>query len=182
MRKFKFFCTLICVLFFGKIFSQNIPEPDFSSRPYVLAADNTLKNLERVEAQGEVKIAGVGKFDMFYTVFQPKSDVRFSKGALPMFIIKIEGNLDPADVISISIAKVKKDRRKFQLSSYKIGQARDISDTYLKLEFKKIKESIFEIILPDGIKPGEYAFMPIEATDNQNNSTNKVKLMCFAID
>ena len=32
-------------------FSQSFPDPEFSSKPYILLEDNTLKNFERADAQ-----------------------------------------------------------------------------------------------------------------------------------
>lgn len=158
-------------------FSQTLPTPEFAMRPYILEATNTLKNLERVEVQTDMK-AKVSGVEMFFTAFNAKSDVRISKSAMPKFIIKVEVGTDPADVISLGIGEVKKDKRKFlQSSSNAKGEARDISATSVKLEFKKISDGLYEIILPT-IAPGEYAFMPVKI----GISDTKMKFSCFGMD
>jgi hypothetical protein len=55
------------------------------------------------------------------------------------------------------------------------------------LDFKKISEGIYEIVLPSNIQAGEYAFSPIN--DGGGNTlvplttlTTKVKISCFGID
>jgi hypothetical protein len=54
----------------------------------------------------------------------------------------------------------------------------------VKLEFIKIGDKIYEIILPNNLEQGEYAFMPItESSGNSLTSYNtKVKISCFGID
>ena len=166
-------------------FAQKFPEPEFSSRPYILEGNNTLKNLERADAQIDMKVKGMGYggVETYYTVFTPSSDVRLPKDTLPKFIIKIEGNLDPSELVALSLGTSKKNRRRFlQGSMGMTGKARDVSDAYLKLEFKKIRKDIYEIILPKDVQPGEYAFMPIGNNSQVTPANTKVKLTCFAID
>jgi hypothetical protein len=57
------------------------------------------------------------------------------------------------------------------------GKARDVSTAYIKLEFNKLKDGIYEIVLPNNIQPGEYAFMPISGDINNG----KIKISCFGI-
>ena len=62
--------------------------------------------------------------------------------------------------------------------------ARDVSWNNVQLDFKKIREGIYEIVLPGNMQPGEYAFRPIN--DGSGNplgpNTTKVKISCFGID
>lgn len=158
-------------------FSQNVPSPEFTMRPYMLGSDNTLKNLERVDVQTDMK-AKVSGVEMFFTAFNSKSDVRISKSAIPRFIIKVEPGTDPANIISLGIGEVKKDKRRFLQSSQNAkGEARDISTTSVKLEFKKISDGLYEIVLP-AMSSGEFAFMPVKI----GISDTKVKFSCFGID
>jgi hypothetical protein len=168
-------------------YSQSFPNLEFSSRPYFLLDDNTLGNLERADATIESKLKGMGYggVESYYTAFSSKSGVRYSNNTLPKIIIKIEDNIDPADIISLSVGEIKKDRRRFLQRSMKLGgAARDVSTTNVALEFTKISEGIYEIKLPTEIRPGEYAFMPIgDAGGNPLlNYNTKVKISCFGID
>lgn len=165
----------------SNLFAQTFSDPEFSSRPYFLDADSTLKNLERADAQYEQKLKamGYGGMEIYYSVFILKSDVRFSKSTLPKLIIKVEGNIDPSELFYLSKSAVKTDRRSFLQGSMDIlfgGKARDVSNTYINLEFKKIRDGIFEVILPSDIQPGEYAFIPMGAP------ASKIKISCFGID
>lgn len=182
MKKIIFTIAILISGFSSSIMAQSFPDPEFSSQPYILEANNSYKKLERADAQIETKIVGMGYggFETYYTAFEPESDVRLPMNSLPRMIIKVEGNVDPSEIISLSEAEVKRDRRRFLQSSRGMrGRAHDISDTYIKLEFKKIRNGIFEVILPSDIQPGEYAFMPI-ISGGSNSLT--VKISCFGID
>lgn len=178
----------ITSLFIGLILNaQSFPDPEFSSRPYILENGKTLKDLERANAQLEWKIKGMGYggSESYFTAFTPNSEVRFTKNTLPRLIIKVDGDVDPSEVISLSKGVVKKNKRKFiQGSMSMTGKARDVSESYIKLEFKKISKGVFEIILPNDLQSGEYAFMPINGSgSNSVTSLNsKVKISCFGID
>jgi uncharacterized protein YxeA len=51
------------------------------------------------------------------------------------------------------------------------------------LDFKKISEGIYEIVLPSNIQAGEYAFSSInDGSANPLVKTTKVKISCFGID
>jgi hypothetical protein len=187
MKKIIFTIAILISGFSSNLMAQSFPDPEFSSRPYILEANKTLKNLERADAQIETKMVGMGYggVETYFTAFEPESDVRLSMNSLPKLIIKVEGNVDPSEIISLSEAEVKRDRRRFLQSSRGIrGRARDVSDTYIKLEFKKIRDGIFEVVLPSDIQPGEYAFMPINSGGSNSSQTynSKVKISCFGID
>lgn len=165
--------------------NQTLPEAEFSGRPYILTPDNKLDNLERADAQVDVKVKalGYGGSETYYTVFSAASPVSFSKEKLPRLLIKLDGNTDPAEVVVLSKAIIKKDRRRFLQGSNALGgKARNISDSFVPLEFKKLKEGLFEIILPADIAPGEYGFMPITSGGNTLGTYNaNVKIGCFGV-
>jgi len=177
------FALVVLILGFGFILSaQSFPNPKFSLRPYIVESDSVLKTFERADAHLDIKVKGLGYggSETYYTAFKPNSDVRFSKNALPKIIIKIDGNIDPSDQISLSKAIVKKDRRRFLQASMALGgKSRDVSSYYVNLEFKIIRDGIYELILPSDIQTGEYAFMP-PVYDGGNYF--KSKIYCFGID
>ena len=59
-------------------------------------------------------------------------------------------------------------------------KAKDVSKTTVRLEFKKILDGIFEIILPGDIESGEYGF--IAKSGCSGNSNSKIKMICFRVD
>jgi hypothetical protein len=180
--------TLILTLFAAlSTVSQSLPDPEFLSRPYVLTDDNVLKNLERADAEIDVKVKGMGYggTEIFYVAFSPKSDVRFDKNSLPRLIIKLEGSIDPAEIILLSKGEVKRDRRRFIQGSRALGgKARDVSSSYVEIRFKKIEGGLFEIVLPSDLQPGEYAFTPVGTVSQTPfaTSSTKTKISCFGID
>lgn len=171
---------LILSLFCTQIFAQSVPDPEFSGNPYIVGKDNSLKSLEKVEAQIDIKVKIIGGNDTYYTINSPKSDVRFPKNILPKLIIKVDANTDPSDIITLSKAETKKGQRRFLQASVKgpYTKAKDVSKTTVKLEFKKIREGVFDIILPNDIKSGEYGFV----AKNSGSGNSKIKMICFGID
>ena len=109
MKKIILTIAILISGFSSILMAQSFPDPEFSSRPYILDVDKTLKNLERTDAQIETKVVGMGYggFETYYTAFEPESDVRLSMNSLPKIIIKIEGNVYPSEIISLSEAVVK---------------------------------------------------------------------------
>lgn len=166
--------------------AQVIPEPEFSSRPYYVTVSNELKPLERADATIDVKVKamGYGGSEYYYTVFSNASSVRFKRGEMPKIVVKIDGSSDPAE--SIVLAKVfeqKKDRRRFIKGKMKLGgKSKDISKYDVPLEFKKIREGLYEIVFTTPLEPGEYAFMPIGGDNTLGGGSQKQKLTCFGVD
>lgn len=186
--------TVIQILVFLSTFSfvtaqDSIPEPEFNSRPYILN-DGSLENIDRSDAAMEVKVRGLGYGggDVYYTAFGSESKTRFNKEKLPRIFIKLEGNIDPSEIVLIvkeDTKRKKKDRRRFKQGSIKFGGgARDISDNQINFSIKRIRQNVYEIILDVAIESGEYAFMPIsDATINPLTAGSvKTKISCFGID
>lgn len=175
----KHILSLILLLIGITAFAQN---PEFSGRPYIMQ-NKKLTDLERVDAQFDQKhkMLGYGGVEIYYTVFTDKSSVRFSKAELPKLVIQVEKGIDPAEKFTIIKAKIKKGKRNFTVGNYGMGgKAKSTSDTQVAVTFKKIKENFYEILLPNDIQAGEYAFVP-NGTDAMS-AGNKMKITCFGID
>lgn len=165
--------------------SNKIPDPEYSSRPYYIDGSE-LKSLERVDATFDIKNKLYAGVDMFYIAFKPESSIQFKQGNLPRMIIKIDNDVDPNDILQLSKAIELKDRRRFQTGSMKLGgKAKDVSNTRLSLDFKKISDGIYEIILPN-LEVGEYGFLPISSGNQGINpllggSNSSSKINCFGV-
>jgi hypothetical protein len=158
--------------------TTTIPDPEFASRPYYLK-DGKLENLEKTSAT--IDVSGMGS-KVSLTAFKPKSETRFSNGAIPQLYIKIEGGGDPSDKVDVGIATVKKDRRRFtQESTGFSGAAKDISATKASVSLKKIRDGLYQIIFDKPLAPGEYAFMPALDMGSMMGG-GKLNLYCFGID
>ncbi|MFN8237701.1 MAG: hypothetical protein U0T77_05985 [Chitinophagales bacterium] len=164
--------------------SNNIPMPEYPLRPYYLDG-NSLKQLERSESSVDIKVkgAGYGGHDRFLTAFDPESRIQFKEGNLPRLFLSTESKtIDPYDVISLCKAITQKDRRRFKIGSSKLfGGARDVRDNIISLEFKKIHDTLYEIIIPEKLEVGEYGFLPILEGDSNYMTSKSVKINCFGI-
>lgn len=180
-----FFLPILFLIACSFIQTASIPEPEFSSRPYYLK-DGNLVNLERVDAIYDVKVValGYGGSNGYYSAFGTQSTVQFNKASLPHFYIKLEGKVDVSDnPIQVFVGEVKKDRRRFKVSSQALGgKARDVSSGIVIPSLKKVREGLYEIVFENGLLPGEYAFSPMTSYDLTNiSSTSKPKLCCFSV-
>jgi hypothetical protein len=159
--------------------------PEFSLRPYILNADKTLGNLEKVDATANVRAVGMGYggSETNLIVFSPKSDKRFTASTLPRLIIKVEGGADPADAIKLVQCKPTKKRREFLIGRNTMtGEAKNVSSSFVNLEFIKLSEGIYEIKMP-ALLQGEYAFTsPNVKVDQLASTATIVKIYCFAVD
>jgi hypothetical protein len=164
---------------------KKLPIPEYALRPYWLTEKYTLSDMERVDAQTDVKVKGMGYggAEYYYTAFSPISSVVFKISQTPVIIIKTENGVDPSEIVSLVKGEEKSDRRRFIQGSMKMGgKSRDIGDATIELRFEKLVDNIYQIILPSDILPGEYAFMPINSNNSATLTNNKVKLACFRIE
>lgn len=162
MKKLIFTFVIFIVTLGTTLKAQKAQTPEFAFRPYILEANNNLKSLENADGKLETKFLGMGYggSEMYYSAKLPKSTIRISKSSLPKIIVKITGGVDPLQFIKLSKAEIKKGNRKFMQNKVYFGGAnKDLSDTFIKLEFKKIRNEIYEIILPSTIEIGEYGFI-----------------------
>jgi hypothetical protein len=158
--------------------SPAVPDPEFPNRPYYLK-DGKLESLEKVSTSFDV--SGMGS-KVYLTAFKPKSEIHFTKDAIPALYIKIEGGGDPSDKVTVSIATVKKDRRRFvQESTGMTGAAKDISATKVNVSLKKVRDGLYQIVFDTPLAPGEYAFMP-QMDMGSLMSGGKLTLFCFGVD
>ncbi|MBK9328169.1 MAG: DUF4377 domain-containing protein [Sphingobacteriales bacterium] len=163
---------------------NNIPEPEYPLRPYYLDG-NTLIQFERSESSFDMKVkgAGYGGVDRFLTAFSPESKIQFKDGNMPRIFISTESkSIDPYDVISLCKAITQKDRRRFKIGSSKMfGGARNVSGNIIPVEFKKIRDTLFEVIIPEQLEVGEYGFLPIMEGESNILTSKTVKINCFGI-
>ena len=179
--KFVFNSLTLFILFTTCCNAQEIPDPEFSLRPYFVKG-NLLENLERADASVETKLKalGYGGAEAFFAVMGLKSSVRFQTGALPTIIIKTEDNSDPADIVVITKAEFKKDKRRFKAAKVAAFgvKPKNISDSQVKISFKKVREKLFQLIFEGPLPPGEYALLPTHSS----SSAAGIKISCFGVD
>jgi hypothetical protein len=175
------------VLFFILVsicsWAQEIPDPEFSLRPYYLKA-NSLENLERVDAvaQTKVKAMGYGGADSFYNAIGVQSSVKFTLAESPRFFIKIDDQTDPMDLVVIAKGDVKKNERRFKILSVNgpFGTRSSGPGNQVKFTCKKIKEGLYELVFDQPLPIGEYAFMPISG--GLSLAATRAKLSCFSVE
>lgn len=175
--------SLFVCLSFYSIGQDTIPTPEFTARPYYLK-NGTLENLEKSDANFDMKAVGggYGGTEEYLMAFNAKSNVRFTKDQIPAFYVRFENAGDPSDLLTLSLAEIKKDRRRFKTASTTLtGKARNASDTKVGISFKKVRDGVYLITFDASLQPGEYAFLP-PMDLSALMSGGKFKLFCFGVD
>lgn len=168
----------------GSLEAQDIPEPDFSQKPYYFK-DGKLNEFEKTDASMERKMKGLGYggLEFFYSVAGLKSSARFTQGTIPKIIIKTEDNSDPTEAFLLCVGETKKDSRRFK--SFKMGAyggSKGITNNRIKLAVKKIRDKVFEITIDQVLPAGEYAILPYSSEGTAMATTTGIKVNCFGID
>ena len=177
---------LVCVAF-GQ--NGDIPDPEFSMRPYIRDNGGKLKDLDRTDVMQEIRVknfAGASdKEGTNTTCLAPglTSTVRFKKGNIPPMFIKVKKDLEATDVICVVKAEIKKDIRRFHATSATAGGVlyNEQKDT-IKPMFRKLAPGVFQVDFPANFGPGEYAFVSIIVDADATNYSSKTKISCFGVD
>jgi len=175
--------TLIIFIFRLGANGQDVPEPDFSKKPYYFQ-NGSLNSFEGQNAaiKKKVKAIGYGGAEYFYSVPGARSNLRFRTGSIPPFIIKLDDNSDPSEAITISVGEIKKDERRFKaFKATMFNGNQDATQDRVKLIVKKIRDKVFEITI-HAVAPGEYAILPYSNNALALSVTSSVAANCFGID
>ena len=173
--------TLLVLSSINFVYAQ-IPEPDFTNKPYYLQEDNTLKKFETINAVVDVKMKGMGYggVEYYFTAFSKTSTTKFNVKGLPSFVIKVEEGIDPEDFLTLVKGKIKRKKRLFiQGSMNMMGGARDVSKSIIPITYKKISKDYYKIILEKDLEIGEYAL--IRKLNTEKQAGVQVKIYCFSV-
>ncbi len=168
--------------------ATGISEPELENIPYQLK-NGEYSFLERLEGSLDNKMKGLyGGNETYISAFGLRSPVRFSASSLPKVYIKFDSKGDPSEKIWLLKAAITKDRRRFLCSSMSMtGAARDASSSRIEVQFKKINDTFYEVIIPY-LQSGEYTFTaPMSGTSILSSLTGggggrSSKISCFGID
>jgi len=182
-------CKPVVVILFSylclNVAAQDIPEPDFSQKPYYYK-DGKLNALENQDGIQKIKPKGMGYggAEIVYEVPGINSPVRLSSSSLRI-IIKNEGSTDPSESFILVSGEIKKDTRRFKTGKV-AGMVRSntTDDNRVKIHAKKVRDNVFEILSDAAIPPGEYALIPYikEAGIVAAAGNAPLKMYCFGID
>lgn len=165
MKKQLAFLMMIFVSIISAQAQEKI-DPEFAYHPYMLLSSGELKDFERADYK-KLHTQGWVTWESYYTISGKKSTIRFTKTTMPRIVIKVEIGEDPSGRVSMLKGKQTKKQRRFQDS----GTQKQVDEASIKIEFKKIHDGVYEIILPS-LQPGEYALL----------SSGGGKISCFGID
>lgn len=165
--------------------AQNVPEPEFSQKPYYLK-DDKLYELEKVVAPMETKAKGMGYggVEISYSAPELKSTVRFTSGTNPVIIIKMDDGSDPSEVFSILKADIKKTKRRFVTGKMGaiIGGNTSNRQKAITFSVRKLRDKVFELTFLETLQPGEYAIIPDQKNITMATGSQSIKFNCFGID
>ncbi|MFN8889857.1 MAG: hypothetical protein ACK5WF_20540 [Cyclobacteriaceae bacterium] len=182
MRKLLLFIFGLSIYQFST--GQDVPDPDFSLRPYYLL-EGKLLDFEKADASFEKKIKalGYGGAEIYYSVNGQKSTVRLNQNSTLKIIIKLEDNSDHAERFHICIGELKKSNRKFASFHYStLGGFKPIIEKRIQLTSRKIRDKVFELSLEKPLPTGEYAIFSYSTEDLGVAINSGARIACFGID
>ncbi len=152
---------------------QAIPEIEFDNTPVWLdTASKTLKQFERPQANTATRLTSIYSAESLAFVSGITSNTRFDLKKLPKIYVKLPtSGADPSSEIlfaSLIINKKKMQREYVTAKGGIAGTATTLSNS--NVDFKKVKEGVYEVVFSAPLKNGEYAF---------SNKANRV--FCFTV-
>ncbi|CAN5439028.1 hypothetical protein BH09BAC3_BH09BAC3_35990 [soil metagenome] len=185
MRILQITTTALIVCLYSSLSAQEIPEPDFSLKPYYLL-DGKLIEFEKVELSMGTKSKGMGYggVELSYSADGLKSPTRFVSGTVPKIIVKSEDNSDPSEGFSVLMGEIKKDRRRFVTGKVAalVGSNKSNSEKRITISAKKIRDKVFEITFGQTLQSGEYAIIPNTKNISLATGSMAIKINCFGVD
>lgn len=172
--------TTICI----NSVAQEIPEPDFSQKPYYLK-DGKLFEFEKVEASLGTKAKGMGYggVEISYSAEGQKSPVRFPSSSALIIVVKMEDNSDPSDGFTVLLGDVKKNGRRFVTGKMgTFGGLKSNNANRISISSRKLREKLYEISFSQPLQPGEYAIISNQKSVSMANAGQSVKMNCFGVD
>lgn len=145
--------------------SASIPQPDEYDIPYYLE-NNSLREMER----SAVSLKLEKNNHITFEAKNMESPCQLKEKNLPRIILKVRSNETPSELFTLLTVETTKNSRIIPTGKIVGGKTKDISKSIIDVEFKKIKGDIYEIILPADLPIGEYAFLPVNESNNLNIS------------
>lgn len=147
----QFFIIVYIALITSSLYAQDIPQPDLPKRPYYMH-NGALQSLTKVVPKQK------GLYNTSYTLKGKVAKTIFEAGSTLEFIFEYSGEQDLDGLFTILIGKRTKSGRIFKAGGFKAwgGKAKDNSKNELTYDIKKIKGSVYKLVIPD-TPAGEYA-------------------------
>lgn len=179
MRKYIY--TLIAFSFYvSNAIAQELPIPEFSGVPqFYDAASNSLRNFERPLANLGTRATGLYSAEKYVFINGLQSPIKFESSAIPIILFKtINPSDDPFSAINLLQMQVNSNRgktqREFILGKVGLGNAKT-TIKMINLDFEKISQGVYKIVIGEDLKPGEYVF-----GDPSTTGTN-IKAFSFSV-
>jgi len=162
---------------------DSIPEPEFMNQVYQYDKINKkLVNLEKVNAEMKSKIKLMGGGTVVYSIDGSRSEARINSEKInsenSSFMITIAGGTmmsDPSMTLKLYKLESKKSKREVPMGQY---GAQGKGNSQVDLNFKKLKEGVYEIVVSGRLEKGEYGFINM----NTMGQTGKIPMFTFGID
>ncbi|MFN8237702.1 MAG: DUF4377 domain-containing protein [Chitinophagales bacterium] len=139
----------------------DIPLPTTYNRPYFIKGDE-LTDMERSATSLEIDKNGY----ITFVTDKMESPCQLKEKNLPQVIIRVKSNESPSELFTLMSVESTKTSRIIPTGKKIGGTPKNISNVVVKIDFRKIKNELFEIILPSNLPIGEYAFLPTKESNN----------------
>jgi hypothetical protein len=168
---------------FANVQKDSIPEPEYMNQVYQYDKINKkLVSLEKANAEMKTKIKLMGGGAMVYSIEGAKSEARINGEKInsenSSFMITVAGGTmisDPSTTLKLYKLDSKKSNREVPMGQY---GASGKGNSQVDLNFRKLKDGVYEIIVSGKLEKGEYGFLNMNAM----GQTGKIPMFTFGLD
>lgn len=141
-------------------FAQSVAVPEFKNKVLVVNKDNTLADLDNTDLQTEYKAKLTGSGSVIIKAGNTTSAVKKSGTPEEHYIVKIDGDTDPADAVELFKYDVQKKNRSIVIMTVtSVGESQNTELPKQKLKFTKVQDGVWEINTVENLAKGEYFFL-----------------------
>jgi hypothetical protein len=142
---------------------SNLPVPEFKNTiNQVDTTQKVLKNLEKANAEVDLKVKGLGYggSELYLKISGSESSVTLQPSQAT-FVVKLPDlDTDPSTYVDLYKFDSDKDRRRVKIASRKLtGKTRNVDIPNVDLSFAKISAGCYLITISETLKKGNYGFI-----------------------
>ncbi len=164
--------------------TKPMPVPEFKNKVMYQKKDSTLSDLDNTDMQAQYKPSMTGSASTFIMAAGTTSAVKRVGSPANKFIVKIDADVDPENVVELLKFTVDKKNRKIIIASYVMGTAKDVTLPKQKLTFTKVGDGVWIVSPAAQLEAGEYAFFVNRPNVDILGSTGgkPIKGNCFFVE
>lgn len=186
MKKNLFIVVFISIISINFCFAQDLQVPNLElvNQIYLFnASDSKITKLEKAIANVVGKTTTF-KSKLLLKVKGTTSTVHNPQSETISFLVELgNSNLtSPAQWFTMFKADKKKDSREVVIQSMEAFKGNTTKDNIIIYDVKRIRGSVYQLIISSTLEKGEYIFKPLVASSDQLIQRSQTDVYCITID